>query len=131
VTRLAPRALIVDDDAGIRRLVGRTLARGGFDVAEAEDGVVALSVFAAGRPFDVVVLDWEMPGPSGPEVLSELKRRVPDVAVIMLTAALEQAHGGLATVYGADAYLAKPFSPVELVETAERLVAERAADQPA
>lgn len=114
-----PRALVVDDEPEIRALVRRTL-EDAFDVVEAPDGARALALAAESMP-DLVVLDWQMPGISGPEVLTFLLERRPDLPVIMLTAALGADHGSIAGIFGAAAFIAKPFSPGELLETAMRL----------
>ena len=113
--------LVVDDEEEIRALVRRSLTGDGFTFREAADGSAAIAAAEAERP-DVVVLDWQMPGMSAPEVLSELKRRYPDVPVVLVTAALERRHGGLAGIYGADAFVPKPFSPAELERTVRSLL---------
>lgn len=112
------RVLVVDDEPDIRGLVRHAL-EGSFDVVEAADGAGALAQAAECRP-DIVVLDWQMPGMGGPEVLTSLGMRRPDVPVIMLTA-LGADHAALAGIFGAAAFIRKPFSPAELLETAERL----------
>lgn len=114
------RVLVVDDEPDIRTLV-RFALEGAFDVTEAVDGASALALAAGSMP-DLVVLDWQMPGMTGPEVLTSLGQSNPNVPVIMLTAALSADNGGLAGIFGAAAFIAKPFSPAALLETAERLV---------
>lgn len=71
---------------------------------------------------DLVLLDWKMPGRSGSEVLDELKRSYPDLPVIVLTAEIQEHHRVLAESLGVDVFLTKPFSPLELLETVERLL---------
>lgn len=111
--------LVVDDEPDIRALVRHALG-GAFDVVEAADGAGALAQAAECIP-DLVVLDWQMPGMAGPEVLTSLVMNRPDLAVIMLTA-LGADHAALAGIFGAAAFIRKPFSPAALLETAERLV---------
>jgi two-component system response regulator ResD len=115
------RVLVIDDEEPIRRLIRLTLERDGVDVTEATDGHAAIEL-ARDRDFDAVVLDWKMPGPSGPEVLDELKKRRPDLPVLMLTAELDLGRGGLAYAYGADDFLAKPFKADELRASLARLL---------
>ena len=115
------RILIVDDDPDVRALLRSTLAAEDLDIAEAENGRQALEVFDGRRP-DLVLLDWRMPGLSGPEVLTELKARGHGTPVILLTAELDARTGGLATVFGADVFLTKPFRAPELLAAVRRLL---------
>lgn len=125
-TSNAPRAtrciLVVDDDEEIRELLLRTLPADGFKILEARDGREALELVAAGAP-DLVLLDWNMPNVSGGDVLSELARRECGVPVIVLTAHDEPERRRYAESLGVDAFLAKPFSPLELLREIERLLA--------
>jgi len=115
------RVLLVDDDVFVRRLLRMTLPTTDFALVEASDGDAALVLIDAHRP-DVIVLDWHMPTLSGDEVLPRLKERHPDLPVVVLTAAGEER--SRAGALGADAFLAKPFSPRELLETIGVLVAD-------
>jgi len=116
------RVLVIDDDGAVRRLIRIWLADDDFDVTEAADGPTGIEL-ARERDFDVVILDWRMPGPSGPEVLDTLKRGHPDLPILMLTAELDAARGGLAYAYGADEFLPKPFTGDALRASLARLVA--------
>jgi len=118
----AHRIMLVDDDAEVRTLVRTTLPSEGFEIAEAADGDEALALAEDG-PTDLVLLDWHMPGRSGEEVLAELKRRYPELPVIVLTAQLDRRHRVRAEELGADAFLTKPFSPLQLLDEIERLIA--------
>ena len=100
-----------------------TLPAEDFEISEAADGDIALAVAEVQRP-DLVLLDWRMPTVSGETVLTELKARYPHVAVVVLTVEGEQR--SRAGELGADAFLTKPFSPLELLRTVEQLVANRA-----
>ncbi len=122
--------MLVDDDASLRTLVRVTLPPDAFDVIEAADGLEALELLEEYVP-DVVVLDWNMPGRSGGEVLAELDRRHANLAVIVLTAERQPQYRAFARSLGADEFLTKPFSPLQLLSTIERLVAHRLANQPA
>lgn len=125
-----PFVLIVDDDEVIRSLLRMTLPEEGFDLVEARDGEEALQLTDARAPA-LVLLDWRMPGLSGAEVLPELKRRHPDAPVIVLTAEPETQHRQTAESLGADVFITKPFSPLQLLATVERLLPERAFDESA
>ena len=118
----ARRIMLVDDDTDVRGLLRTTLDGDGFEIVEARDGAEALEL-AEQAPPDLVILDWQMPGLSGPEVLTQLKRHHAPPPVILLTAQLEPRYSTLAQIFGADAYLTKPFSPLQLADTVESLLA--------
>jgi DNA-binding response OmpR family regulator len=105
-----------------------TLPDEGFDLVEAQDGDQALQL-TDGRAPALVLLDWRMPGFSGAEVLPELKRRHPGTPVIVLTAEPETQHRQTAESLGADVFMTKPFSPLQLLATVERLLSERPLDK--
>ena len=110
------RVLVVDDEPDIAGLVAYHLAKAGYRVSTAADGAEALSRARAERP-DLVVLDLMLPGRSGLDVLAELRRadETRQVGVILLTARKEEQDRIAGLSQGADDYLAKPFSPQELV----------------
>lgn len=110
------RILAVEDERDIAALVAYHLAREGYRVRTAESGQEALQAMSTERP-DLVVLDLMLPGFSGYEVLSEMRRRpeLSDVPVIILTARRDEADRIKGLELGADDYLTKPFSPRELV----------------
>lgn len=110
------RVLVVDDEPDITGLVAYHLAKAGYRVTTAASGTEALKAARDERP-DLVVLDVMLPGPSGYAVLAELRRRAEtkDVGVILLTARREEHDRIKGLSLGADDYLAKPFSPQELV----------------
>jgi DNA-binding response OmpR family regulator len=107
------RALIVEDEENLVRLLRGYLEREGFEVSEARDGLAALEAAREVIP-DVVVLDWMLPKLDGMDVLREL-RRFSDAYVIVLTARVEEVDRIVGLSTGADDYLTKPFSPGELV----------------
>jgi DNA-binding response OmpR family regulator len=119
-----PRILLVDDDPDIRDMLSFKLANAGFEVHSEADGETGLAASRELQP-DVVLLDWMMPGLTGPEVCQQL-REDPDTAstpIILLTARAQEAdiQRGFAT--GADDYISKPFSPRELVSRVNALLA--------
>ena len=107
------RLLIVDDDLHLRKLVRTYAQMEQFQCEEAVNGQEALKLLAA-HPFDMVVLDVMMPGLSGFETLSQI-RKTSQVPVIMLTARSEEYDKLLGFKLGVDAYVSKPFSPKELM----------------
>ena len=119
-------ALVVDDDPTVGDVVGAYLERAGFDVHRAADGPTALALAASVAP-DVVVLDLMLPGIGGLEVCRRLRRDMPRVPVVMLTALGEESDRILGLEVGADDYVTKPFSPRELVLRVQAIV-RRAAE---
>ena len=111
------RVLVVDDEQSIRDFLTMGLEDEGYSVETAKDGLSALTKMHE-NPFDIVILDVMMPGIDGYECCRMLKQKY-DVVVIMLTAKdqAEDTVKGLKT--GADDYLAKPFSFMELLTRME------------
>lgn len=119
-------ALLVEDDARLAALTRDYLASHEVVVTVAADGRQGLAE-ALARRYDVVLLDLMLPGKSGLDVCRELRVRS-DVPVIVLTARGEEADRVLGLELGADDYLAKPFSPRELLARI-RAVVRRARGQ--
>jgi len=109
----AARILVVDDDPHLREVLRYSLAREGYQVSEAVDGLAALERLAQDR-FDLVVLDVLMPELDGLEVCRQL-RRISDVPIVFLSSKGEEIDRVLGLEMGGDDYLTKPFSPRELV----------------
>ena len=107
------RALVVEDAAEFRELVGGVLRREGFVVEVAEDGPAAIAAARAAEP-DVVVLDIGLPGMDGVEVCRQL-RTFTDAYVVMVTGRQEEVDKLIGLSVGADDYVTKPFSARELV----------------
>jgi two-component system response regulator ResD len=110
---MSDRVLIVDDEPIVREILGRYLARSGYEVETAADGEQALTVIETTAP-DLVLLDLMLPGLDGLEVFSRIRDRAP-TPVIMLTAKGEEADRVVGLEMGADDYVTKPFSPREVV----------------
>jgi two-component system phosphate regulon response regulator PhoB len=111
-----PRVLVVEDDAPIAELVRYNLEAEGLHAAVAPTGEEAELLVAEDR-FDLVVLDWMLPGISGIELCRRLRRRddLRDVPILMLTARGEEGDRIRGLTTGADDYVVKPFSVLELV----------------
>jgi two-component system phosphate regulon response regulator PhoB len=120
---MTPRILIVEDEGPLVTLLRYNLEREGFTISEASDGEEALLRAAEDRP-DMILLDWMLPLLSGIEVCRRL-RRLPDTAtvpIIMLTARGEENDKVRGFDCGADDYITKPFSPVELIARVRALL---------
>lgn len=105
--------LVVDNEDKIRQVISIYLTNEGYNVKEAADGEEALRKFRA-ESWDFIVLDVMMPKLDGITVCQEI-RKVSQVPIIMLTAKNDEVDRILGLEFGADDYMAKPFSPRELV----------------
>jgi two-component system, OmpR family, response regulator ResD len=106
--------LVVDDEPTIAEIVARYLDRAGYRTRVARDGREAIELAETERP-DLVVLDLMLPRMDGLEVMRRLRERDHDrIAVILLTAKGDESDRVIGLRLGADDYVVKPFSPVEL-----------------
>lgn len=119
---MSRRILLVDDDVLTLDVLRTILDLEEFEVSTAADGEEALAKVAADRP-DAVVLDVMMPGIDGFEVCEKLKGdpATADLPIVLLTAKDRPEDRQRGEDAGADAYLTKPFSPLSLIETLNRL----------
>lgn len=107
------RVLVVDDEPSIRTVLRGYLEREGFEVTEAADASAALKAFDT-RPAEVVLLDIMLPGEDGLAVLRTIRQRS-DAFVLLVSARTEELDRLVGLTMGADDYIAKPFSPREVV----------------
>ena len=119
--------LVVDDEPGVLDVAQMYLAREGFRVTLAADGLAALAA-AEREPPDLIILDLMLPGLDGFEVCRRL-RRTSDVPIIMLTARDEDVDKIVGLELGADDYITKPFNPRELAARARAVLRRSAAGQ--
>ena len=112
--------MLVDDDVSVRRLLALTLPVEGFEIVESE-GADAVELAERSRP-DLVFLDWRLLETRGEDVLRGLKQVRPELPVIVLTAEHAPRERETALELGADLFLTKPFSPLELIQSVERLL---------
>ena len=124
------RLLIIDDDKLLRNTLGMLLSARGFSCTRAPDALDGIEQAEAGQ-FDVALVDINMPGLDGFEVIKALARIEPRIRVVAMSG--RQFDGDLdyamiATGLGADAFLAKPFRPQQLLEAMERRPAAVQAD---
>jgi CheY-like chemotaxis protein len=123
----AARALVVEDEVDVREMLRLVLGGEGYVVTVAADGEAALRALRSAR-FDVVTLDYRMPGLSGLETLARLKAVVPEVPVVMLSGYLRDSEAHRCLTLGAFAVVRKPFAIEDLLATIARA---RAAGSPA
>ncbi|TCL72300.1 response regulator receiver domain-containing protein [Hydrogenispora ethanolica] len=111
------KVLIVDDEPAIRFLIRATLEDEGYMLDEAADGMEALKRIAADKP-DLIILDVMMPEMTGYELCQKLKAdpATRGMVIIMLTAKGQEQDRLQSQRIGADDYIRKPFSPLELID---------------
>jgi len=102
------RCLVVDDETAVRNVMVRVLTGEGFACRQAASGLDALGLLDA-EPFDLAVLDIQMPGMDGTELLAEIRTRWPETGVVMVTAVSEVGTAVACLTQGALDYVAKPF----------------------
>lgn len=117
------RVLIVEDQPDIRKLIHMTLEFEAYEIHEACDGATGLRMARALRP-DLMLLDVMMPGEmDGLQVCQAIKAdpALKPIRVVLLTARGQARDREAGSQAGADEYLVKPFSPLQLIDTIERL----------
>jgi putative two-component system response regulator len=102
------RCLVVDDEAKVRDVMVRVLTGEGFECREAASGPDAVALMDA-EPFDLAVLDIQMPGMDGTRLLAEIRLRWPETGVVMVTAVSDVRTAVACLTHGALDYVAKPF----------------------
>lgn len=115
--------LIVEDEPEIAKLIQRTLDRERFTCHICHNGLDALQIFKEKQP-DLIVLDWMLPGLDGLEVCARIRQQpgAKDPYILMLTAKGEEIDRVIGLSTGADDYMVKPFSPMELVARVRALL---------
>ena len=130
MTRIAPRVLLVEDEESLVLTLSDRLESEGYRVESRGDAESALTL-AAGKPFDLAILDVMLPGMDGFALCRELRHRGLTLPVLMLTARSEVVDKVVGLKLGADDYLTKPFEMVELLARLEALLRRSAAGSPA
>ena len=116
------KILVCEDESAIRDFVVINLQRAGYEVVEADCGETALKKYdECGGDFDVAILDVMMPGIDGFQVCKELRNRNGGIGIIMLSAKTQEMDKVTGLMLGADDYVAKPFSPSELLARVDSL----------
>ena len=116
--------LIAEDEANMRRVLCALLERDGFRTVEASDGAAALELLAR-EPVDAILTDLRMPKLNGLELLEQVRRRHPEIPVVMLTAHGTVGSAVEALKQGAFDYLTKPFDPDDVRQVMEKAVSTR------
>lgn len=124
------RVLIIDDEPHIRHMMRLTLEAAGYQVDEAADGQAGLDRFGDGGEFDAVVLDQKMPGLDGLGTLQQIKERMPDACVLMVTAFASIELAVDAMRLGATDFLRKPMTPETLRSAVAAAIASKGARPP-
>jgi DNA-binding response OmpR family regulator len=107
--------LLVEDEHRLRSLVAQFLRNEGYQVVEAGDGPEGVSRFAESGPFDLVLLDLNLPVFSGVEVCRRIKCICPNQRVMICSAAILGDHECALAALGVDHYLTKPYHPEDLI----------------
>lgn len=127
---MSAHILVVDDDAEIRRLLARYFGEQGFRVSLAGNRVECEARLDK-EAIDLVILDVMLPDGSGLDICRSLRARLPNIAIILVTALKEEVDRIVGLELGADDYLAKPFSPRELVARMRAVLRRAPAVKPA
>jgi two-component system phosphate regulon response regulator PhoB len=111
------KILIAEDDAIVRSLIRMTLDSGQTEILEVDDGTAALELARKELP-ELIFLDWSMPGSTGIEVCRALRENpeTAQIKVVLLTARSERSDREAGFEAGADDYITKPFSPLQLLD---------------
>lgn len=115
------KILVLEDEEAIRAFVVLNLKRAGYDIVEAASGEEALEKYDQNPDIDIAVLDVMLPGISGTEVCKTLRSSNQKIGIIMLTAKAQENDKVEGLMSGADDYIAKPFSPLELIVRVDSL----------
>ncbi len=115
------KVLVLEDEKSIRDFVVLNLSRAGYDIIEAASGEEALQLFDQNPDTDIAVLDVMLPGIDGFEVCKTIRASNQKVGIIMLTAKVQENDKVTGLMNGADDYVAKPFSPLELIVRVDSL----------
>jgi len=118
------RVLVVDDEAGIRNLLQRTLEDAGYSVVTAASGQEALDKMSE-MNIDLAMLDIKMPGMTGLEVLQRITINSPDIGVIMVTGIGDAQTAVEAMKLGAYDYITKPFNAADVVPAIQKVFQQR------
>lgn len=118
------KVLVVDDSLFMRLQIGKTVADLGFDIVDAADGEECLAAVEAHSP-DLVLLDLNMPGLSGVEVLRELRRRYGELPVFIVTSDIHESLREQCSELGVGVFLNKPLEAMEISPHIRNLFGEK------
>lgn len=119
------RILLAEDEAVLRMLICDTLEDEGYELDTASDGEEAWSAYSE-KEYDLLILDYMMPRLTGLELIGRIREsgRTPYPRMLMLSAKNQRSEQERVIEAGADAFMSKPFSPMELVRKVKELVHE-------
>jgi DNA-binding response OmpR family regulator len=112
--------LLVEDEAILRSLVSQFLRSEGYEVTEAEDGGEGVRHYLDDGPFDLLLVDLNLPVYSGVEVCRRVKLRCPSQKVMICSAAIVREHEDALKALGVDHFLTKPYHPEDLLDHIRR-----------
>ena len=116
------KVMVLEDESSIRSFIVINLRRAGYEVVEAETGEEALDKLHENPDTLVALLDVMLPGIDGFEVCRRIRATNPRIGIIMLTARSQEMDKVTGLMNGADDYVTKPFSPVELTARVDALI---------
>jgi DNA-binding response OmpR family regulator len=111
----AGKLLLVEDEHVLRGLIAQFLRGEGYEIVEAADGSEGVEFFAARGPFDLVLLDLNLPILSGVDVCRSIKSRQPAQPVIICSAAILDSHISALLAMNVEQFLSKPYHPLDLL----------------
>lgn len=118
---MSKRVLVLEDEVQIREFIVINLRRVGYDVIEAKTGEEALSIYGRMDRIDIAVLDIMLPGIDGFTVCKKFREQDKRMGIILLTAKSQEMDKVMGFTMGADDYVVKPFSPMELLARVDAL----------
>ncbi len=117
--------LLVDDSRTMRMIQKRTLAvLGEVEFAEASDGMEACTILAGPTPFDLILIDWNMPNMDGITLVARIREKDKTTPLIMVTTEAEKRRVIDAIKAGVNNYVIKPFTPEALLEKVKQTLAK-------
>jgi CheY-like chemotaxis protein len=119
-----PKVLVIDDDAAVRRIVSKMLARAGHETREAADGAEGMRALLRER-FELVITDLFMPGQEGIETIGRIREIDTEIPIIAISGSSQDDHFsplGDAKVLGADRAVEKPFTVEQLLAAVQELL---------
>ena len=119
------RVLVVDDNVVVRKLIEVNLANMGFKAIEGANNSQEAQDKIAATPYDIVFLDWNMPGKSGYALMQEYRedRKYDGMAFVMVTAESQERYMREAVKAGATSYITKPITPATFAEKVGKVLA--------
>jgi len=119
------KVLLVDDSRIMRNIQKKSLeGLGAVEVAEAGDGVEALTVIAGQSPFDLMLVDWNMPNMNGLALVTKVREKDKTTPIIMVTTEAEKQRVVDAIKAGVNNYVIKPFTPPQLIEKVQQTLSK-------